>query len=712
MHAPLRPLAVALAVAALTSSRARATDEGGPQPAPTRPPPAAPAPARDEALPTLPGEGVVVGTRSLRPAGSLPTTVQVVRRDALDRSAAPTLDGALRMLPSFATFRRSTSLAADPSSQGLNLRGVAPSAIARTLLLDDGVPVDDPFFGFVPWRALPRLGLARVEVAPGGASALYGSQALGGVVALVPRPIAGRGLEAESWAGSFGTYGLAARAEHRSGPLAGALEAEHAGTNGYDVVAPWARGPVDGPAGARHATASARVALEPGDGLRLRLGAGYFDETQDGGTRYTGATARAATGRAGLEREGPRGRVVLLVYGGVRRFTQDRARIPAGRASEALTASQEVPSTDLGGSLLGALAPANGHALSAGVDLRRVAGESDETLYPSLVTTTSVVAREAAGTQWTGGAFVQDAWTPRPAIEVGGALRFDLWRTEDGRAARTLGDGSRVDDAFAPRTRALLSPRLAVRFSAARSVTLRASAYRAFRAPTLNELYRPFQVGTVLTDPNPALRPEVLSGAEAGVEIGPARAMRLRATAFWNALDDAIATVTLPAPLEDGATRRRENLGRAVIRGVETEAAWRPIAGLEATLAYTLADARVTSAPGRPELVGKALAQDPAHRVTASLGYDRPRAVAARLEVRFLSRAWEDDLNTLALPAFAVLDASLTRPLTRSVDAFVAADNLLDRRYLVGRAGVDTVGAPRLVRVGVRMRTGAGAGAR
>jgi len=700
--------ALALALAAACAGAARAEEEGPPRVAPPEPPPAGVPQPVDEPLPTLPEEVVVVGTRSPRPAGSLPTTVQVMPREALDRSAAPTLDGALRALPSFGTFRRSTSLAADPSSQGLSLRGVGPSAVARTLLLDDGVPVNDPFFGFVPWRALPRLGLARVEVAPGGASALYGSPALGGVVALVPREISGPAAEAETSAGSFGTYGIAARAEHRAGPAEGALEVEHAGTGGYDVVAPWARGPVDAPAGARHATVNARLALAPREGLRLRLGGGFFDEAQDGGTRFTAAKARAFTGRAGLERTGPAGRVDLLFYGGVRRFTQDRARIPAGRASETLAASQQVPSTDLGGSLLGALGPAKGHALSAGADLRRVAGQSDETLYPALVTTTSAVAREAAGTQWTGGAFVQDAWTPARALEVGGALRLDFWRAEDGRAARTLGDGTRVDETFGTRTRSLLSPRIAVRLDAAPGVTLRASAYRAFRAPTLNELYRPLQVGTVLPAPKPALRAEVLTGAEAGVEVALGAA-RLRATGFWNGLDDPITTVTLPAPFEDGATRRRENLGRAVIRGVETEASWRPFAGLDAGVAYTLADARVASAPGRPELVGKALAQDPEHRMTASLGYARPRAVAARLEVRFLSHAFEDDQNNLPLPAFAVVDASLVLPLSRLIEAFVAADNLLDRRYLVGRAGVDTVGAPRLVRAGVRVRVGAAA---
>jgi outer membrane receptor protein involved in Fe transport len=91
--------------------------------------------------------------------------------------------------------------------------------------------------------------------------------------------------------------------------------------------------------------------------------------------------------------------------------------------------------------------------------------------------------------------------------------------------------------------------------------------------------------------------------------------------------------------------------------------------------------------------------------VAARLSLERAGARAAA-EVRWLSRAWEDDRNTLPLPAFAVVDATLAAPIGRGVEVFLAAENLLDRRTLVGRAGVDTVGAPRLVRAGLRLGAG------
>jgi outer membrane receptor protein involved in Fe transport len=666
--------------------------------------PAAGAPPPPPEVPDV-GETVVTGTRAPRPAADLPTTVLVIGREELQRAAATTVDAALRRLPSFATLRRSTSLVADPSSQGLNLRGVAPSAVSRALLVDDGVPVNDPFAGWVAWRAVPRLALDRIEVAPGGASALYGSFALGGVVALVPREITGPALEVESAGGTPGTYELAAHAADRRGVLAGALDVETAGTDGYVVVAPEARGAIDRRAHARHATVSGRLVAERGGGPRLTLGGAFFDEDQDGGTRFTRAAARALTGRVGLAwRSGP-AHLSATAFGGTRRFTQDRARVAADRSTEAHAAAQEVPSTDAGLSLLASVPARAGHSLSAGMDLRAVAGTSEERLFPASTSASSTISRDAGGRQWTGGLFAQDAWEALPGLELAGALRLDLWRSDRGRTLRRAADGTADEERFDARSRAIVSPRVALRWTASPAVTVRASAYRAFRAPTLNELYRAFQVGTVLTAPNPALEPETLIGAETGPEISLGGALRVRAAAFWNVLADGMTIATLPSPLPDGATRQRVNLGRIRVRGVETDATLR-FAPLEATLAWTHTDARVTSSPGFEALQGKRLAHDPPDRVTARLVLDDVALAGALVEVRWTARAFEDDLERLPLPAYAVVDLGAWRALGRAADIFVELENALDRAYLAGRAGVETIGAPRTVRAGLRVRLG------
>lgn len=652
----------------------------------------------------LPEAVVHTGSRSPRATSALPTTVEVLPRARIAASPATTPDALLRALPSFQNFRRSTSLAADPSSQGLSLRGIGPSAVSRALLLDDGVPANDPFGGWIAWRALPRLGAERIEVAPGGASALYGSFALGGVVAVVPREVTGSELEAESAGGALGTWSGALRATHRAGPLSAGVEADALRTDGYRLVAPWDRGPVDGRAGADHAGGRARVRWEARPDLSVTAGVTAFGEAQDGGTRHTESGLRILTGRTGLAWRGALGRLEAVLYGGARRFTQDRARVTEERSVEALSARQRVPSRDLGGSVVWSPPAWRAHRPTVGLDLRRVSGETDESLHPLDPEPAATIRREARGAQLLGGVFAEDGWAVAEGLELAGALRLDLWRNASARAVRTLADGSAAAERTPARTSAELSPRVAVLWRPRPALSLRASGYRAFRAPTLNELHRTFQVGTVITAPDPALRAERLIGAELGPEVRLPAGLRARATGFWNELSDPITVVTLAEPLPDGATRRRANLGRVRIRGLETALGWTPRRWLDATAAWTLVDARVRSAPGHPDLVGKTLPQDPRHRVALAVAAGRPELGHAALELRWLSRQYEDDRNRLPMGGHAVVDLAVSRPLGGGVELFGAAENLLDRRYLVGRAGVDTVGAPRLVRVGLRLR--------
>ncbi len=666
---------------------------------------------QEEAPPAEPSEAsgtVVTATRLARPVRDVPATVIVLPRAEIDRSPTLTQDGLLRTVPSAATFRRTASLVSDPSAQGLNLRGLAPSGVSRSLVLLDGVPVNDPFGGWVYWRALPRLGLERVEVVPGGGSALYGSAALGGVVQLFSRPLHGPSLEGDVAVGLLGTGLVAARATERWGPVGAALEAEGLTTEGHAVVLPEQRGAIDRAAPSNHVTLNGRAEVEAGDALRLSARAGLFRENQNGGTAFTTARAEVAHWGAGarLLTEGT-GTFDLQLFGRVQRFEQARARVAADRSAEALAARQEVPSDEEGASLVwtGPEWTWGGtHVLTAGVDVRRVAGLSNERVFPPNPTPDATALRGAGGTQHFGGVFLQDLYSVTPAVELVAALRLDVWRNVEGVSRVERVDGSVDAIAFEDRGDSQLSPRLGVRLRPWEWLTLRASGYRAFRAPTLNELYRPFQVGTVLTAANAELRAERLVGAEAGFEALALPGLSTRVTGFWNELEDPILNVTLASPLADGAGRQRQNVGRARVRGVEASADWRLSRQWSVLLAYTFVDSEVREAPGAPELVGKELPQDPAHRGTALVTFHDPEWVTATVQLRATGPQFEDDLNTRGLGGYAVVDVSLGRRLFWKLEAFAAVENLFDRQYLVGRAGIDTIGQPLLMRVGLRLR--------
>ncbi|HKP61891.1 MAG TPA: TonB-dependent receptor [Polyangiales bacterium] len=640
-------------------------------------------------------------------AATLPVSVSVLDRADVDLHPAHTSDAVLRSLPSAATFRRSSSMVADPSAQGLNLRGLAPSGVSRTLVLRDGVPENDPFGGWVYWRALPHLDIDRIEVVPGGGSALYGSAALGGVVQVFSRPPSQIGLDADFSYGNLDTWELGGRVANEFGPFGVALSGDWLKSDGYQIVAPDQRGAIDGETPSESGNFNGRFSLSL-PGLRLWAAMGWFREVQNGGTEYTSAEVTLGRASAGLTwRPGDASQLDLLLYGRRACFEQVRARVSEDRSSEERASQQHVPAGDEGGSLAWTAPEIHGfgrHQLLIGLDARHVSGESTDQLFPAQPMADSVLEKRSGGQQWLLGGFVQDVVQATRELSVQANLRTDVWHNFDGaRELERMDGSSRTFDSQA-RTSVSVNPRLGVVHQTLPWLQLRAAGYRAFRAPTLNELYRSFQVGTILTAANDQLGPEHVLGAEIGANFEPATGIRLRLTGFLNFLQDPISNVTLASALPDGSTRQRQNLGSARVGGLEVDARWLLGPHLRVTFGYTWAHSEVTDAGDMPALVGKQLAQDPEHRATLAGILDLRQFFTTSIQLRVIGPQYEDDLNTLSMHGYVLLDAFLSRTFVGGWEVFAAGENLLSTDYLVGRAGVDTVGAPLTFRFGLRIR--------
>jgi outer membrane receptor protein involved in Fe transport len=103
--------------------------------------------------------------------------------------------------------------------------------------------------------------------------------------------------------------------------------------------------------------------------------------------------------------------------------------------------------------------------------------------------------------------------------------------------------------------------------------------------------------------------------------------------------------------------------------------------------------------------VGKQLAQDPVHRGTAIVTFHDSALLTATVQLRVTGPQFEDDLNQRGMGGYAVVDAFVSRRLVGGLEVFAAAENMFDRQYLVGRAGVDTIGQPFMLRLGLRLRS-------
>ncbi|HEX3577243.1 MAG TPA: TonB-dependent receptor [Thermoanaerobaculia bacterium] len=614
---------------------------------------------------------VVTATQTKTRLSDTPASVVVIARDALQATAASTTDDALRQVPGFTLFRRSGSRSANPTSQGVSLRGIGASGASRALVLDDGIPLNDPFGGWIYWGRVPRVAIDRIEVVRGGASDLYGSGAMGGVVQFIRRT--NDDVAFETSAGNEGTGTASLFAAMKRGDWDASIDADFLTTSGYILVQPSQRGSVDVDADARHTTLDASI-RHAGSFLRLS----HYSESRNNGTPLQLNDTAIRQVAAGTDIRAGNGSLLIRGYGSDQDYHQTFSAVSADRNSERLTVDQRVPSSGRGGSLQW-FSTVGRNVIVAGGDARQVKGASDELQF---AVNGKVTPFNVSGHQRNAAAYVEDVATLSPRVTLSAGIRFDSWRNFDAqRNGAPLGD--RSDDAW--------SPRLTLLVHASDRLTFTASAYKAFRAPTLNELYRNFRVGNVQTLANESLGAEHLSAIEFGVRSGP-----VRLTLFSMSTDDTIANVTLsstPALI----TRQRQNLGSSRSRGAEVDADQRLGSFWRVSAGYLFCDATVTSG----DLAGKRLPQVPRNTATLQLAFTPTRG-SAGLQARWSSMQFDDDINQFPLRSYAVADIFASYPIAPRFDATIAIENATNRGVEVSATPVLSLGTPRTIRVGMR----------
>ncbi|MBS1813929.1 MAG: Plug domain-containing protein [Acidobacteria bacterium] len=218
--------------------------------------------------PVAPVKQQVTVTASRTPLGTSVTasSIRILNAQNLQETPAFTLDDRLRQIPGMELYRRTSGWVANPTTQGISLRGLGSTAASRTLVISDQVPLNDPFGGWIHWNEIPALAIDRVEVLRGGASDLYGSSAVGGVIDVVPvKPTDVRRI-VQIGGGGLGTVsgdGILTGSHHGWSGLSAVSVLR---TDGYITVAPEQRGAVDRPAGVR----GGQGGLKSGAAMRSR----------------------------------------------------------------------------------------------------------------------------------------------------------------------------------------------------------------------------------------------------------------------------------------------------------------------------------------------------------------------------------------------------------------------------------------------------------
>ena len=430
---------------------------------------------------------VVSATRSEQSLGNLPTPVRVLGAAAIANTPAATVTDLLRTIPGFTTRDFQAGIMSGPSQGIVTFRGLTGSSAGRALVLLDGIPIGDPFSGWIDWGRVPLPMIASAEVVRGGGSMVWGSRALAGVINL--RTITPRrdGATMLIERGTFDTWHGSGAATLKRGKVSAVFAADYIDTEGYVLLPPHQAGLFDEPQSIRNSAAAVRVTYDATPELQLWAGGSAFnggerpfDEGDDqefgevrGGVRWAGRSSGIAT-------------VGLFANNRLARSTS--FTVNSDRSSQSRQRFGRSPAHSAGLSAQWTQLVSQRHELTTGIDFTSATGSLSEVYAFRLDEPTE--ERKAGATQELAGLFIQDA------ADIGKAVRMVASASVDRCTRRT------PHEQYGPAAQHILSTRASaikldihsltpLVFAGSRpaGLPLRANGYESFRAPSMYEMY-------------------------------------------------------------------------------------------------------------------------------------------------------------------------------------------------------------------------------
>ena len=642
------------------------------------------------------------------PLGALesPMITRVLSKETLSIAASVTMDGKMRQLPGVELFRRSSSLVANPTSQGISLRGLGSTSASRTLVTEDDVPLNDAVGGWIHWEEQPELAIDRIEVLRGGASDLYGSSAIGGVVNVVPvRPSRSLG-EVRSSYGSRGTFDTSALLETKLDAWGILASGGAIGTDGFIQEAPYQRGPID--TNSNMHGQNGVLDMEDDAGLlRLFVRGSGFNEARANGTPFQANGTRLWRYATGADWQAANNAsATLRIYGSTEHYRQTFSSITntpavtdpacAYRCSETPTRFALIPDNELGAAANWNQPVGRELLVVAGADSHDVRVWDREQTFGLTAALTNLRDHQRDSAVYAEAMWTHAAWT------VTASSRFDWFQNFDAR--QVVWNGSTWTPAAKQpiqRDERLFDPRIGISRRIGGHWALSASGFRAFRAPTPSELYRSTQVGNELTLPNSSLLSERATGWETGV-ASEWRWGTIRASYFDTQVNRPIVALTTN-PNSSPILLMRENLGQIESRGVGVDFEAAPEHWLTIDGGYQYAHAVVSR--GTQDL-GNWIPEVARNMTALNVRAIKPRLGTLSLQSRMSGHQFDDDANLFLLHGYFRLDAYASHDVGSHLEIFAAGENLLDRSIEVSKTPTTTLATRRVATAGLLIKLG------
>ncbi|MEO9601401.1 TonB-dependent receptor [Parasphingorhabdus sp.] len=664
------------------------------------------------------GRTIVVEGGSL----SNPLGDRVYSVNQVDLGEPLRLENVLRETPGLQQFRRSDARSANPTSQGITLRGLGGNASSRASLILDGVPQADPFGGWVAWPGYDALPLIEARVRRGGGSGANGQGAIAGTVELFSDNV-GDLIELGVAYGSRNSVDADLLFGRELGQGQLTISANYARGDGFIPIVEGQRGTVDRSAEYEQAGLAVRFVAPLSDNVELQSNVRAFTDDRERGFAFSENYNDGADASIRLVDRHSDWQWSALAYVQIRNFDVSFGGVAADRNSVNRVFEQfNVPSTGLGARFEVRPPVGDNVELRLGGDWRRTEGTTNENFF-FLNNDTPRRQRRAGGSTATYGGFVEVSLQASDALVLTGGGRLDFWSIDNGfrkeiELINPFPGSVRTDAQFVNRSGSEFTGRGGFAFDVTDQLALRGAAYLGWRLPTLNELFRPFRVGADATAANELLEPERVKGAELGVNWDSGN-VSIGLTAFYNQLNNAVANVTLDSGpglfpgvgfvSGAGVFRQRQNLDSITSKGIEIDTEFdlrELVADLSIRAAYSYVDAEVNSSGAAAGVDGFRPAQIPKHNASASMRWEQENGTGASVSLRYVGSQFEDDQNSRNLDDALTIDGRLGFAVNERLLVEGRIENLFNARIetAISSNGIIERAFPRTFWIGLRTK--------
>ncbi len=633
---------------------------------------------------------------------------------ALQQMPALRLDQILLSVQGASLFRRADSLTAHPTAQGLNLQPIGGNAAGRALVLLDGVPLNDPFGGWVNWSSLDVGSMDRVSLVRSGAIGVLGSQALTGTLMLESTEIQDIGGKVRLSYGNRNTKNVTVQMGFKSTKGYLSIAGHGFDTDGVHLLASEQRGAADVRAASDAYGVTLRAGYDIAPNTKLASTFRWFNEMRVNGidgalnsTEGIDASLRLMLERDQMDHE-------VTVYYQYRDFENIFVAARDDRATTRPVLNQfDVPGRGFGATIRNIWAFDEG-SLEFGADFQHKRGATNEQFRNLGAGFTRL--RRAGGEQNLTGAYLHYR-QEISGFAFSGNLRFNHYRTFNGsRREHDIALGTLLrDEDISDVSGSVLTGRLEAQKQIAGAFKLSGALYKTYRLPTINEYYRPFRVVNDITEANANLTHERLFGLEIRLHYQPLATVELSATYHRNWLKDGIGNVTIgfgPGffPLggfvpAGGSLRQRTNVDESITDALELDASVGFYDNFTLRFSYLYADARITKFAAMPALIGNRPVQTPRHTISSGLTWNGVKGHWFTLQARYISGQYDDDTNERWLSSALTVDAGLSVPVSDAISLRMDAENIFDAKVIaaLSSSGLETLAKRRAFRASINL---------